>query len=73
MLRASVGKWVSGSVLGLFLAGAIYFGYIKPNTKPIPTTIQNAGAINNYYNQPRISFGCASWNIPKKDLDETNQ
>ena len=44
-------------VLG-FISFAVYKAYIK---KPEPTTNQKAEEIINYNNQPRVSFGCASW------------
>jgi len=44
-------------VLG-FISFAVYKAYIK---KPDPTTTQSAEKIINYNNQPRITFGCASW------------
>ena len=61
-----VGKWVGGVVGGLVIAWLGYALIVKPFTKPIPTTTNQADNIYNYYNNPRISFGCAAWNIPNE-------
>ena len=66
-----VGKWVGGTILGLMLGWIVYAGLIRPTTKPNPTTRQEAETILNYYNQPRVSFGCARWEVKgeqKKDI-----
>jgi len=63
MPYALIGKWVGGIVAGLILAWALYAGIIRPVTKPNPLTKNEAEVINNYYNQPRISFGCANFQI----------
>ena len=71
MPYATIIKWVLGAVGGLAIAWAIYAGIIRPITKPNPSTAQKADTIYNYYNQPRVSFGCAAWDIPKKDITPT--
>jgi len=58
-----VGKWIGGAILGLMLSWIVYAGLIRPVTKPNPSTNQSAESIQNYYNQPRISFGCARWEV----------
>jgi hypothetical protein len=58
-----IAKWVGGIVGGLIIAWLGYALLIKPFTKPLPTTTNQAERINNYYNQPRISFGCARWEV----------
>lgn len=57
----TIAKWVGGLLGGLALAWIVYAGLIRPTTKPNPTTTNQADVINNYYNQPRISFGCSAW------------
>lgn len=59
----TIAKWVGGIVLGLMVSWIVYAGLIRPTTKPNPSTSQKADSINNYYNQPRISFGCARWEV----------
>jgi hypothetical protein len=68
MPYATIIKWVLGAVGGLVIAWALYAGIIRPVLKPNPSTAQKAETIYNYYNQPRVSFGCAAWDIPKKEL-----
>lgn len=60
-------KYAGAVVAGLVIAWAIYAGIIRPVTKPNPTTTQTGENINNYYNTPRISFGCAKWSVYGKD------
>lgn len=56
--------WVKCLMMGLgifmiaFTGYGLYKAYIK---KPLATTDQRAEQICNYYNQPRVSFGCATW------------
>ena len=65
-------KWVGGILGGLALAWIVYAGLIRPTTKPNPSTTNQADEIINYYNQPRISFGCAAWNIKPYDKAANN-
>lgn len=68
----TIAKWVGGVLLGLMVAWIVYAGLIRPTTKPNPSTSQKADSINNYYNQPRISFGCARWEVTvDKEKDTT--
>jgi hypothetical protein len=55
----------------LAIGWAVYVAFIRPTTKPNPSTSQAADTINNFYNQPRISFGCAAWNIKPNDITNT--
>lgn len=41
----------------IFIGIGVWKGYFK---KPEPTTDQDAQLIENHYNQPRSTFGCAS-------------
>ena len=71
----TIGKWALGLVAGLLIAWGLYAGIIRPVTKPNPSTRQEADTIHNYYNQPRVSFGCARWEIygkEKKDISSSN-
>lgn len=46
------------------LGAAVYFGFIRPNTKPNPTTTQNADRIQNIYIQPKQTFfGCTAFRL----------
>jgi hypothetical protein len=55
--------WVKCSMIGLGIGMLLFVGYglwkayIK---KPDPTTAQRAETINNYYHQPKSTFGCAT-------------
>lgn len=71
MPYALIAKWVGGIVGGLVMAWIVYAGLIRPVIKPNPSTTQNAGSIHNYYNQPRISFGCARWEVVKEPVEIT--
>jgi thiosulfate reductase cytochrome b subunit len=42
----------------IFIGLGVYRGYFK---KAEPTTEQKAKRIENYYHQPRVTFGCAHW------------
>jgi hypothetical protein len=66
----TIGKWIGGTVAGLLIAWGLYAGLIRPTTKPNPTTTQSGETINNFYNQPRISFGCARWSVNEKSKAE---
>ena len=59
----TIGKWVGGILGGLAIGWIVYAGLIRPVTKPNPSTTQSAETIHNYYNTPRISFGCARWEV----------
>jgi hypothetical protein len=62
----TLAKWGGGIVGGLAAAWIIYAGLIRPTTKPNPTTTNQADAIYNYNNAPRVSFGCAYWKIDRR-------
>ena len=49
------------------LGAAVYFGFIRPNTKPNASTTQQAGQISNYYYQPKVTFGCADWRAFRRE------
>jgi len=59
----TIGKWVGGILGGLIIGWIFYAGLIRPVTKPNPSTTQSGETINNYYNTPRISFGCARFEV----------
>ena len=68
-------KWGFGIFGGIMLATAIYFGLIRPTTKPNPTTKQEAKVIVNYTIAPRQTFGCTHLRIqriPDETLANTN-
>jgi hypothetical protein len=50
------------------LGAAVYFGFIRPTTKPNPTTTQQGEQINNYNYEPRMTFGCADWRLLRPQL-----
>ena len=56
-------KYAGAVLAGLAIAWAVYAGIIRPVTKPNPTTTQSGENIYNYYNTPRISFGCARFEV----------
>ena len=58
-------KWAGVVGLGLVITWAVYAGIIRPTTKPNPSTTQNAGNITNYTYNPRLTFGCISWEVAK--------
>ncbi len=66
----TIAKWVGGALLGLMVAWIVYAGLIRPTTKPPVTTTQKADNIINYNNYPRISFGCARFNVYEKKLED---
>lgn len=57
-----------GFIVVGFLSFAVYKAFVK---KPEPTTTQKAEMIVNYNNQPRISFGCASWKVSESLTNRT--
>jgi hypothetical protein len=58
--------WIKCTMIGLgifmiaFTGYGLYKAYVK---KPEATTTQRAETIINYNNQPRVTFGCASWKV----------
>ena len=66
----TIGKWVGGIVGGLAIAWVFYAGLVRPTTKPPTTTTQQADNITNFHNTPRISFGCARWQVYHSKPDE---
>jgi hypothetical protein len=62
-LILKIAKYAGAVIAGLAIAWAIYAGIIRPVTKPNPSTTQSGETINNYYNTPRISFGCARFEV----------
>jgi len=59
-------------IAGLVIAWGAYIFLVKPHINPIPTTKQEGEVINNFYNQPRISFGCARWEV-RQDGKESKE
>lgn len=64
----TIAKYVGLALLIGLLGMAIYFGFIRPSTKPNPTTSQKADNIINYTYSPRLSFGCMRFDVPKKEV-----
>lgn len=66
--------WVKCLMIGLgigmlvFTGIGLYRGYFK---KPEPTTTQKAERIDNFYYQPKSTFGCASVRV--KELADTHE
>ena len=69
LLIIKIVKYAGAIIAGLAIAWAVYAGIIRPVTKPNPSTTQSGENIYNYYNTPRISFGCARWSIYGKEKD----
>lgn len=63
----TVVKYGGGILGGLALAWIFYAGLIRPTTKPVPTTTNNADTIVNLSVAPRVSFGCANFRLMRGD------
>lgn len=64
----TIAKWVGGVLLGLMVAWIVYAGLIRPTTKPPTTSSQKAEKIENITYNPRLSFGCMRFDVPKKEV-----
>jgi hypothetical protein len=68
MVWSVIGNKIFSSLLILGLLGlAVYFGFVRPHTKPNPTESQMAESLTNHTFEPHFGFmgGCASYRISK--------
>ena len=68
----AIAKWLGIGLAVLFLCLAVYFGFIRPSTKPNPSTTNKADVIYNYTIQPRSTFGCSAFLI-KRERDDKQE